>query len=90
MKWIVRILPQAVKSLKNIDKSNQKRLLNFINNDLPALENPRQIGKALQGNLQGMWRYRVGDFRLLCRIFDSEVIITVVEIGHRSKIYKPH
>jgi mRNA interferase RelE/StbE len=90
MKWTVKVLPQAAKTLKSLDNTNKRKLLDFLNNDLPNLENPRQRGKALQGNLRGMWRYRVGNFRLLCRIFDSEVIISVVEVGHRSNIYKSH
>ncbi|MDD5215177.1 MAG: type II toxin-antitoxin system RelE/ParE family toxin [Methylococcales bacterium] len=88
MKWQIEVLPQAVKSLKELDNADRKRLLNFINNDLPHFENPRQQGKALQGELRGMWRYRVGNFRLLCRIIDAQIVISVVEIGHRSKVYK--
>ncbi|MDD5267428.1 MAG: type II toxin-antitoxin system RelE/ParE family toxin [Methylococcales bacterium] len=52
------------------------------------LDNPRAIGKALQGNLKGLWRYRVGDYCLVCQIFNSELIVMVLEIGHRKDIYK--
>lgn len=76
----------AEKQFLKLDKPIQKQIQKFILK-LQTLENPRERGKALVGNLIGFWRYRVGDYRLLCRILDQELIISVVEIGHRREIY---
>ena len=56
--------------------------------EIPLLDNPCSRGKALTSNLSGLWRYRVGDYRILCRIHDDKLIITVIEIGHRSTVYQ--
>lgn len=76
----------AEKQFLKLDKPIQKQIQKFILK-LQTLENPRERGKALVGNLIGFWRYRVGDYRLLCRIIEQELIISVVEIGHRREIY---
>lgn len=62
--------------------------MRFINDQLPYFKNPRQTGKALQGDLKGLWRYRVGDYRLIVQIKDDELIILVVELGHHKDIYR--
>jgi mRNA interferase RelE/StbE len=76
----------ALKQLKKIDITNQKKIKQFIL-DIQELNDPRSKGKALKGKLSNYWRYRVGDYRLICDINDSEIIITVVRIGHRKDIY---
>ena len=76
----------AEKQFLKLDKPIQKQIQKFILK-LQNLENPRECGKSLVGNLIGFWRYRVGDYRILCRIIDQELIISVVEIGHRKEIY---
>ena len=63
-----------------------RRILDYMD-DVPRLENPRERGKMLIGNMLGLWRYRVGDYRILCKIRDEELIITVVEVGHRREVY---
>ena len=81
------IQPNAKKQLKNLDFTVQKRIAKFIDN-LQELENPRIKGKSLVGNLSGFWRYRVGDYRIICDIVDSEITIYILDISHRSKSYK--
>lgn len=76
----------AEKQFLKLDKPIQQQIQKFILK-LQTLENPRERGKALVGNLAGFWRYRVGDHRLLCRIIDNELVITVVEVGHRKEVY---
>jgi mRNA interferase RelE/StbE len=76
----------ALKQLKKIDITNQKKIKQFIL-EIQELNDPRSKGKALKGKLSNYWRYRVGDYRLICDINDSEIIITVVRIGHRKDIY---
>ncbi len=80
----------AKKQLKKLSKKSKTdynaviEFLKTINN----IDNPRQNGKALQGNLRGLWRYRVGNFRIIVEIVDDKVCILVLEVGHRKEIYK--
>ncbi len=82
----VSITKTAKKSLEKLDKNIQKRILDFLS-DLETLENPRIKGKSLKGELKEYWRYRVGDYRILSKIIDNELIIIVIDIGHRKNIY---
>ena len=76
----------ARKQLKKLDKTMQKRILDYMD-EVGQLENPRSRGKALVENMRGLWRYRVGDYRVICEIQDSKIIISVLKIGHRKNIY---
>lgn len=80
---IVVYTPEAEKQFAKLDKPIQKRIKKYLD----EIEDPRSRGKALIGNLLGIWRYRVGDYRILCKIKNEELIILVLEVGHRSKIY---
>ena len=71
------------KQLKKLDAAISKRVLDYLE-QIELLDNPRSRGKALTSNFSGLWRYRVGDYRILCRIRDDRLIITVIEIGHQS------
>ena len=75
------------KQLKKFDAAISKRVLDYLE-QIELLDNPRSRGKALTSNLSGLWRYRVGDYRILCRICDDKLIITVIEIAHRSTVYR--
>ena len=75
------------KQLKKLDAAIAKRVLDYLE-QVELLDNPRSRGKALTSNLAGLWRYRVSDYRILCRIRDDELIITVIEIAHRSTVYR--
>ncbi len=77
---------KAKKQFLKLDKPVQQQIKKFISR-LETMNDPRSSGKMLVGNLIGFWRYRVGDYRLLCKIIDNELIIVVVEIGHRKEIY---
>ncbi len=88
MAWTVKLSDDAKRDLQKLDKPIQKRIAAFLQERIQAAENPRASGKALQGNLSGLWRYRVGDYRLLCRVEDEELIVLVIEIGHRREIYR--
>lgn len=76
----------ALKTLKKVDGSIRTQIVKYAH-ELEALEDPRTRGKGLSSNLAGLWRYRVGDWRLICEIKDNELIISVVRIGHRSEVY---
>lgn len=77
---------KALKQLKKLDKSVSKHIVGYMD-EVAMLKDPRSRGKSLVGNLLGFWRYRVGDYRILCRIKDEELVISVVEVGHRKEVY---
>lgn len=86
MVWTVKFDKRAAKEFKSIAAMDKIRILKT----LKALEestDPRQTGKALKGDFAGLWRYRVGDYRLICRIQDTDIEILVLRVGHRKNIY---
>jgi mRNA interferase RelE/StbE len=76
----------AKKQLKKFDKSIQKKIIGYLE-EVAGLEDPRTRGKGLSSNLAGLWRYRVGDYRLICEIKDEILTVEVVRIGHRREVY---
>lgn len=76
------------KNFNKLDKYTQKIINKWVNKNLINCENPRQHGKALSGDLAGLWRYRIGNYRLICIIEDDKLIILAVSIGKRDGIYK--
>lgn len=83
------VIPEKLnKKIIKFDKSVQKTLYSYIKKNLLDAENPRLHGKALTGNLKGMWRYRVMDYRLIVEIQDHVLIIVAVDFDHRKRIYK--
>ena len=87
MKYRVEYTKTAVKQLKKMDRKIASLILSFIEDKLLNCENPRLYGKALRGDLTDIWRYRVGNYRILAKIEDEIVLITIVEVGHRKEIY---
>ena len=89
MAWKIEFSAQAARELDKLDPPQAKRILNFLRERLAPLENPRSIGQALRGSELGeFWKYRVGDYRLICKIEDDQVLILVLRIGHRREIYR--
>lgn len=78
----------AVKQLKKLDKQTAKIVKNWVIKNLVDCNDPKAHGRPLKGKLAGIWRYRVGDYRLFANIQNSLVIIEIFEIGHRREIYK--
>ena len=76
----------ARKQLRKLDRTMQKRILDYMD-EVALLENPRSRDKALVENMRGLWRYRIGDYRVICEIQESRIIISVLKIGHRKNIY---
>lgn len=89
MAWTVKYLTKADKALRKMDRQTSKRILDHMD-EIATLDNPRTRGKALEGTLAGLWRYRAGDYRVICSIEDGDLIIIAVSIDHRSKVYKRH
>lgn len=81
--------PDALKELKKLDRPIQQRLVGFLKERVAPLENPRSIGEALTGAALGnYWKYRVGDWRIVCDIQDDKVVVRVLRIGNRKEIYR--
>jgi mRNA interferase RelE/StbE len=85
--WSVEFTLTAEKQLKKLDKKWQALILDYLEDDIATLENPRSRGKALVGDRKGLWRYRLGDYRAICKIEDDQMIIVAVALGHRKNIY---
>ncbi|MCV0002744.1 type II toxin-antitoxin system RelE family toxin [Mobiluncus mulieris] len=75
------------KSFKKLDRQTQRIIKSWIEKNLMNCENPRLFGKGLRANRSGQWRYRVGDYRILAEICDQEIVLILVDVGHRSRIY---
>ncbi len=87
MKYKLTTTAKFDKEYKKLDKYTQKLIKNWTKNNIENCENPKLYGKALQGNKKGLWRYRIGDYRMICIIKDNELIILTITIGHRREIY---
>ena len=87
MIYRVRFTEAAKKELKKLDKSTAALIMAWIKKNLEGCSNPRQHGKGLTANRSGQWRYRIGDYRLLAEIQEDEIIILILNIGHRRDIY---
>ena len=83
----IRFSSHSLKQLKRLDKHIARRIIGFIEDKIALLDDPRQIGKPLQGQFVNLWRYRVGDYRVIVEIQDDELIIQVIKIGHRKDVY---
>jgi mRNA interferase RelE/StbE len=89
MAWIFEFDPAAQKSLKKLDPQIAKRILHFLRERVGRLDDPRQLGAALQGpELGKYWKYRVGDYRVICRFINQRVVVVVLHIGHRREVYR--
>ena len=84
--WEVELTDTAAKQLARLDQTQAQRITKYLRR-LMQLEDPRDAGKALTGNWRTYWRYRVGDYRVVCEIRDNEMVIVAVMIGHRGDIY---
>ena len=87
MKWNIDFDIHALKDFNRLDNVIKRRIMRFLD-DLELSDNPRQQGKALTGKYKRLWRYRVGDYRIICNIQNDKLIILVLEIGHRREVYK--
>ncbi len=88
MNWVYRFDERALKELKKLGHQAQRDILAYLDERIAGDEDPRRFGKGLKADLVGMWRYRVGDYRILCQIQDDELLVLVVAVGHRRDIYE--
>lgn len=90
MAWIIEIEKAAKKELSKLDKTAADRILRFLQERIATDENPRRFGEALAENLVGLWKYRIGDFRVIAEIQDDRIVVLVVHVGHRRNVYGGH
>ncbi len=83
--WQLDYEAQASKFLSKADKQTQVKILKYLKK---AAQSPRSFGKALTGGLRGLWRYRIEDYRVICELRDQKLVVLVIDIGHRSAVYK--
>ncbi len=89
MAYRVEFDPAALKDLKKLDRAVQQRLVGFLKTRVAALDDPRSIGEALAGaRLGNYWKYRVGDWRIICDIHDDRIVVRVLRLGNRREVYR--
>jgi mRNA interferase RelE/StbE len=89
MAYSVELSAEVARELVKLDRQQAKRILKFLHERVAKLDDPRSIGKALHGSRLGeFWKYRIGDYRLICKIEDDRLIVLVLRVGHRKEIYR--
>ncbi len=86
--WSLDITRTAEKQITKLDRQAKTAIVRFLRERIEGTDDPRRIGKALHGDRAGLWRYRVGDYRLICEIQDAKVKVLLLEVGHRKDIYR--
>lgn len=87
MAWTIELDDGARRAFRKIAREPADRITRYLE-ELTALEDPRQRGKALTGSLKGLWRYRVGDYRIVVRIYDERLVVLVLTLAHRREVYR--
>jgi len=85
--WTVEVSDVAEKQLRKLDRPIQKRLLDWLEDRIEGCKNPRHFGEPLRGDMAGLWRYRVGDYRIICEIQERQLVVLTLTVGHRREIY---
>lgn len=88
MTWTVEISDVAERQLRKLDRPIQKRIIDWIDDRIEGCKDPRHFGEPLKGDRAGFWRYRSGEYRVLCDIQDEKVVILVLTVGHRRQVYR--
>ena len=88
MAWTVEFDNRARRELRKLDPQAQREILRYLRQRVATVADPRRTGKPLRYAMAGLWRYRVRDYRLICRIEEDRVVVLVLAIGHRSQVYR--
>ena len=88
MAWKIEFVPAAAKELKKLGKTEASRIIATLETRIAQLDDPHSLGSPLTGELGGLWRWRIGDYRVLARIEEERITILVVRIGHRREVYR--
>jgi len=86
--WTIEYTDTARRQLRKLDKPSARRILDYVEQRIAPLENPRSLGKALRGPLGDLWRYRIGEHRIICDLQDWQLRVLVVRVGRRKDIYR--
>ena len=87
-KWSIVFVKKAKKEFRNLPKEIQSRIADFLNDRVALSDNPRLLAKSLTGDKGGLWRYRVGDYRIVCDIQQETVTVLVLAVAHRRLVYQ--
>jgi mRNA interferase RelE/StbE len=88
LSWAYRFDERALKELRKLGKQAQRDIIAYLDERIAGDGSPRRFGRGLKADLAGLWRYRVGDYRILCQIKDGELLVLVVAAGHRRNVYE--
>lgn len=88
MGWTVEVSGFAERQLRKLDRPVRERILGWLTDRIEDGKNPRHFGEPLKGGKAGLWRYRVGDYRIVCEIQDARLVVLALAIGHRRVIYR--
>jgi len=90
MIWKVEFDDRARSELRKLDASAQRNILHYLRERLATDQDPRRFGAPLRRNLVGLWKYRVGAYRVICRIEGERVTVLILRVGHRKDVYEEH
>lgn len=88
MAWTIEYTDTATRQLRKLDRQSAIRIVDYMEARVAGSGDPRSTGKALTGPLGGLWRYRIGDLRVICEIVDGTLTILVVRLGDRKQVYR--
>lgn len=86
--WTIEWDDAARKELRKLDYTAQEQILSYLDNRIATEEDPRRFGSGLSADKVGLWRYRVGNYRIICQIEDQKLVVLVVRVGHRRNVYE--
>ena len=86
--WTINYLRSVLKEAKKLDPEIREKIRKYLEQRVSIMEDPRQLGETLKGKLAELWRYRVGDYRIICELRDHELVVIVIRIGHRKNVYR--
>jgi len=86
--WSVEVSDIAERQFRKLDRQVRRRILDWLDDRIEGCKNPRHFGEALKGGRAGLWRYRIGDYRVICEIQDRRLVVLALAVGHRREIYR--
>ncbi len=90
MAWQIKFAATAKKQLKKLDHQTQRNILQYLKNRIKTEKDPRRYGGPLRDSLAGLWKYRIGDYRVICEIQEKEIVVLELQVGHRRRVYGGH
>lgn len=88
MAWTVEVSDFAERQLRKLDRPVRDRILDYLHERIEGCKNPRHFGEPLKGGKAGLWRYRVGDYRIICELRDDVLVVLALAVGHRREVYR--